>query len=432
MKMKDLLEQRSRTIAAMRQLTDNPAGDGGDLSVEQEKKFAEHKAELESLEKRIERQRLLDDAERRANGTPITTTGDGRLDAELRSFSLVRAIAGVSGLNVDWARERELSAEVARRAGRPFQGIAVPLSVFHEPIERRVVTTGAPAGGPGANIIATDHLGAEFIDRLRAALVVRRLGARVLTGLTGNVDIPRLKASAASAWVAENTAIPAGDQQFEKVSLTPKHVGAITEFSRNMLMQASPDIEQLVRADFAAILAEAVDKAAINGGGANEPTGILGTAGIGDVAIGANGGPITWATVIDLIAEVEIDNAIGQGFLTNSKVVKSARKTLRAANTDSVMVMNEPNALAGYPVASTNNVPSNLTKGTAVNVCSALIFGNWADLILGYWSELDVLVNPYESTAYSKGNVQVRGMITMDVKLRHPESFAAIRDLTTA
>lgn len=254
----------------------------------------------------------------------------------------------------------------------------------------------------------------------------------MLSGLRGNLDIPRLKASATAAWVAENAPISASDMQFEKVSLTPKHVGAITEFSRNMLMQSSPDVEQLCRNDFAKVLAEKVDAAAILGGGSNEPTGILGTSGIGDVAMGDNGGAITWGAVIDLIAEVEIDNAMGAGFLTNPKVVKSARKTAKVSSTDSVMVMERPDELAGYPLVSTSLVPSNLDKGTSEGVCSALIFGNWADLLLGYWSEFDLLVNPYESTAYSKGNVQVRGMLTMDVDVRHPESFAAIQDLTTA
>ena len=92
------------------------------------------------------------------------------------------------------------------------------------------------------------------------------------------------------------------------------------------------------------------------------------------------------------------------------------------------MIMEDPGQLAGYPMASTNLVPSNLSKGTGNNL-SALIFGNFNDLLLGYWSEFDLLVNPYESTAYAKGNVQVRGMLTMDVAVRHPESFAAITDL---
>lgn len=431
MKMSNLLEARSRTVAGMREITDKPEGDGGDLSDDQAKRFDAFKIELEKLETRIERQVIIDEADRRMNGQQVAGTGDPRLDMEMRNFSLVRAIAGRAGMDVDDGRERELSTEIQRRAGRTPQGFFVPLSVFHEPVEERVVTTTLPAGGPGSNIIATDLLEGQFIDRLRAALRVRQLGARVLTGLVGNVDIPRLKLSATSGWVGENTALTASDIEVDQVAVRPKHAGALVEFSRNMLMQASPDIEQLVRRDFAAILAEAIDDVAIEGGGAEQPDGVLATAGIGDVAAGApDGGPIAWGLVIDLIAEVEIDNAEGSAFMTNSKVVKSARKTAKVATTDSVMVMEGPTALAGFPVASTNLVPSDLTKGAGSDL-SALLFGNWADLILAFWSELDVLVNPFETTAFKKGNVQVRGMLTMDVAVRHPESFAAIKDIDT-
>lgn len=441
MTLRELREKRARLVAEMRQITDKPAGEGGDLSAEQATKFDAAKAELAKLDAQIDRRHVLDEAERRGAGETISGSGDDRLDQALGEFSLRRAIlAQVPGHTEDCGRERELSAEIARRAGRTFQGIAVPLAVFHqrieprdrERLERRVVTTAAPVGGPGSNIIATDYMGNMFIDRLRAALRVRQLGATVLSGLVGNVDIPRLKASATAGWVAENAALSATDQEVEKITLTPKHAGALTEFSRNMLLQSSPDIETLIRSDFAAILAEAVDRVAIKGGGSNEPTGVLGTSGIGAVAMGTDGGVITWPKIIDLIAEAEIDNAFGTAFMTNSKVVKSARKASKVASTDSVMIMESPSELAGYPLASTNLVPSNLTKGSSGAVCSALLFGNWADLILGYWSEFDLLVNPYESTAYSKGNVQVRGMLTMDVDVRHPESFAAIQDLTTA
>ncbi len=431
MTMKDLLETRTRLVADMRAIADKPEGEGGDLSEAQGQRFDALKTELEAVEKKIERQAFIDDAERRMAGQPVTGTGDGRLDAALGEFSLVRAIAGAANLDVDDGRERELSRELVRRSGRTAQGFLVPLSVFHEPVEQRVITTAAPAGGPGSNIIATDHLGGQFIDRLRAALRVRQLGARVLSGLSGNVDIPRLKTSATAGWVAENSALTPSDAEFDKVAMTPKHAGAIAEFSRNMLMQSSPDIEQLIRRDFAAILAEAVDNVAIQGGGTSEPDGVLATTGIGDVAIGTNGGPITWDSAVDLIAEIEIDNTEGTAFLTNSKVVKSARKTAKVTSTDSMMVMESPRELAGFPLASTNLVPSTLDKGTSTGVCSALLFGNWSDLLIGFWSELDILVNPFEATAYSKGNVQVRGMMTLDLAVRHPESFAAIKDLTT-
>ncbi len=307
-------------------------------------------------------------------------------------------ICQIPNLNVDAGRERELSAELARRSGRRFEGMAIPLAIFRRPVrhEERVLTTAAPGGGPGSNIIATDHMGAQFIDILRARMVVRQLGATVLNDLRGNVDIPRLKASGTAGWVAENAAISAADHQFEKAQLTPKHVGALAEFSRNMLLQSSPDIEALVRSDFADILAQAVDQAAINGGGSNEPDGILQTSGV-DTSVSMSSGP-TWATVLQLIETVETANSMGSAFATNPSAVRKMRSTAKVSSTDSVMIMEAPAMLAGFPLASTTNVPSTLTDGASPETLdrSALIFGNWADLLIGYWSVFDLLVNPYE------------------------------------
>ncbi|TVM16686.1 phage major capsid protein [Oceanidesulfovibrio indonesiensis] len=420
MTVRDLMEKRGRIAAAMRELTENPQGEGGDLSTEQEARFDSHKEELSAVEKQIERQTVIEDAERRMAGQPLTGNEDRQIDEELRNFSLVKAIAGAAGMNVDDGRERELSQELQRRSGQKAQGVMVPLNVF----EKRVMTSTAPAEGPGSNLIATDYYGNQFIDTLRAALIVRGLGARVLNGLQGNVDIPGLKSSATAGWVAENTALSASDMQFRKVQMSPKHAGAMTEFSRNMLLQTSPDIEALVRDDFAKVLARAVDRVAIQGGGANEPTGVLETAGISSVDLS---GGVTWAKVLEFVEALELDNANGGAFATTPSMVKLMRSTPKEVDGTDVAVsadylMEGPRHLAGYPVAVSNLVPSNLGIGTNEH---AIIFGDWSDLLLGYWSAFDLLVNPYESTAYSKGNVLVRAMLTMDVTVRHPESFAA-------
>ena len=201
-----------------------------------------------------------------------------------------------------------------------------------------------------------------------------------------------------------------------------------------MIQQPSVDVARLVENDLAQLLAVALDQVAIQGGGTNQPSGLLASgSGIGSVAGGTNGLAITWANVIALIGAVDSANALAGsslGFATNAKFVKSARTISKiAADTSGNFIMNDPASLAGYNLASTQNVPSNLVKGTSGAVCSALIFGDWSQLFLGFWSELDILVNPYESTAYSKGNVQVRAMMTADVRIRQPTAFAAIQDI---
>ena len=430
MQLHEIREAKTAAVTDMRRLIDTAQGEKRSLNPAEQTAFEAFKSKVVGLEADEGRAVFMNELERRSAGQAITGSGDKSFDAECRAFSLSKAIAAqMPNSNVEAGREREIGQELARRSGRKFEGIAVPVSVFEE----RILTTAIPGAGPGSNIIATDYRGDLFIDRLRNAIKVRQLGATVLSGLVGNVDIPRLKASTTTGWVAENTPLTPADPQFDKVSMTPRHCGALVEYSRNMIQQASPDVEQLMRRDMAMMLAEAIDTAAINGSGTGaNPRGILNVANIGNVAIGANGGPINWAAVIDLIGAVETVNATGNGFLTNTRVTRTARKTLKTAtDTASNMVMTSPNELAGYQLQATNLVPNTLTKGTSASVCSPLIFGNWADLLLGYWSELDVLVNPFESSAYAKGNVQVRAMLTMDVQVRQAASFAAILDLTT-
>lgn len=199
MTLRELMEKRAAIVAEMRKINDAPGGDGGDLSDLQNKKFGELRADLKQTDDAIERQKLIDEADRRADGEAITGDPDKDFDRECRAFSLTRAIAGKAGFDVDDGREREVSAELNRRHAGAFKGVAVPMQVF----EKRVITTAAPVGGPGANIIATDFRGDQFIDILRAKLVTQGLGATVLSGLRGNVDIPRLKTSATTGWVAE-------------------------------------------------------------------------------------------------------------------------------------------------------------------------------------------------------------------------------------
>ena len=424
MNTRSLIERRAALVAEMRGLTSSPAGNAGDLSAEQSTKFDALKGELEGLEKRIARQQLVDEAERRMQGEKISGTGDTRLDESLRNFSLRRAICSqVPDLaaQVDCGREKELSAEIARRSGYAFNGMAVPMQIFQ--LERRTLVGGggSPDSG-GINLIPTDLRADQFIDMLRAKMVVRRLGARVLSGLVGNLDVPKQASAAGSAWVDEDTALTAGDPSFQKISFTPNHCGCLSEFSRNMLLQSSPDIEQLLRMDFAKSLANALDVAALNGAGGSEPTGILNTSGLSTVA-----GPVTWTAILSMIETVEESNTDGTGWTTTPGMKRLLRSTAKVSSTDSVMVMETAGELAGYPLLTTTNAPAGLGSPPESD---ALIFGDWSDLLIAIWSELDILVNPFETAAYRRGNVMVRGMMTVDLAPRHIESFCAMTNVS--
>jgi HK97 family phage major capsid protein len=424
MTLREMLERRAALTAEMRGLLDKHPD--GTLPADAEARWNALKGELDGLEQRISRQSVLDDAERRAAGQPIGGTGDTNLDRELARVGLLDAIrAQLGGTDQAAGRAREISAELERRSGRRAQGLFWHMGA-PAGTERRVLSTTTPAGGPGGALVPTDYRPDLFIDRLRNATRVRALGATVLANLSGNVTIPRRNASVSAGWVAENTPLAASDPGFDGVTLTPKHAGMTSELSRNMIQQASPDVEQLARNDMALVLAETLDGAAISGSGtAPQPRGILNTPGIGSIALGTNGNALLYDNFADLRGQVADLNAEGDSvaFLTNTKVRRAVAKMLDAQGRP----LGEAVVFQGQPVQYTNLVPSNLTKGTGTNL-SALIYGNWSDLLIGVWSELDILVNPYESTAYAKGNVSVRAMMTVDVAVRHPQSFAAITD----
>lgn len=404
MNLRQLRERHTGLVAEMRGILD---GADDDLDTEHEVRFDGLKAEIDKVEHSIARQQYFDDIDRRANGQQLTGSGDDRFDAALKGFSLRKAILSqIPGHSEDTSRERELSAELQRRSGRPFEGVAVPMSLFQ--IEPRVMSSDAS----GTYIIPPDYRPGEFIDLLRSVLITRRLGARILTGLQGNVSIPRLAGSVRTGWVAENEALTPSDQEYTSIGLSPKHAGGVAEYSRNMLLQSSPDIEQLLRQDFAAVLARAIDLGAIAGpGDGKQPEGLL-TA----IAPTTPAGP-TWDHVLRLIEAIELGNATASGWLTHPSVVRLLRGTQVVTGDIPTFLMESPTALAGYPL-----IASTLVPGSSGGV-HPLVFGNWSDLIIGYWSEIDILVNPYESAAYSKGNVLIRAMSTCDVAIRHEESF---------
>ena len=354
----------------------------------------------------------------------IEDTKIGMSDAEIGDFSIVRAVnALVTGNWNEAGFEREMSDGMASKLGKRAQGFYIPTDV----LMRDLNVTTSTAGG---HTVATDLLSGSFIDMLRNKMSVVGLGATMMNDLVGNIAIPRQTGGASSYWVAESGAVTESQAAFDQLTMSGKTVGSMSDISRKMLNQSSIDVESFVRNDLATSLALAIDLAAINGSGAsNQPTGVLNTAGIGSVVGGTNGAAPDWSDIVDLESQLALDNAdIGNlGFLTNAKVRGKLLQTEKASNTGQY-VWGDNNTLRGYNAAVSNQVPSNLTKGST-STCSAIIFGNWSDLIIGSWGGIDINVDT--STGSSSGTVRIVALQDVDIGIRHAESFAAMKDATT-
>ena len=349
----------------------------------------------------------------------------GMNDQEVSQFSIVRAIDAIA--RNDWSQagfEKEMSDATGQKLGKQARGFFLPTDVM-----TRDLTVGTTTAG--GHTVATDLLSGSFIDVLRNKMTVVDLGATMLTDLNGNVAIPRQTGGATAYWVAESGAITESAAAFDQVTLTPNTVGAFSDISRKLLLQSSLDVESFVRNDLATTLAIELDRAAIHGSGSsNQPTGIIATSGIGDVAGGTNGLAPTYAHIVGLETQVAQDNAdLGNlAYLTNSKVRGKLLTTEKASNT-AQMVWGDDNTLRGYNAAVSNQVSSTLTKGSS-SVASAIIFGNWSDLLIGMWGGLDIAVDT--ATGSASGTVRVVALQDVDVAVRHAESFAAMKDALTA
>lgn len=366
-------------------------------------------------------------------------------DKEKGQYSLIRALrAQIDGNWKEAGFERECSIAIAQRAGKSSTGFFMPVNL---PVDTKLAeaarATSATAYGVtvgqtgGSNLVATNLLTGSFIELLRNKARVISLGARMLSGLVGNVVIPRQNGATQTYWISpEGSDIPESEGSFDSIGLTPKTIGAYSQITRQMLMQSSPDIEMLVRDDLATVMALGIDLAALIGTGQNgQPTGILNIAGIGAVAIGPNGGPVSIDNLIDLETAVLAANVdeTSLAYLTNAQQVGKLKKLkdgqgryLWEQYPGAQRTAGIPGELNGYSVARSNQVPATLTKGGGTNL-SAHIFGNWSDLIIGEWGVLEILPNQF-GAGYKSGSIELRALQTIDLNVRHKQAFAAITD----
>jgi HK97 family phage major capsid protein len=336
----------------------------------------------------------------------------GLSEKESRSFSFLRAINFLANPTDRSAREAaafeiEASEAAAAKLGRQSRGITIPQDVL-----RRDLNVGAATAG--GNLVATDLDAGSFIDLLRNASALDQAGATVLTGLTGNVAIPRQSGAATAYWVAESGSPTESQQTVDQVSLTPKTVAAFTDYSRRLMLQSSIDVENMVRNDLARVLALKIDLAGLYGTGSNgEPLGLKLTTGIGTENFAA--AIPTFAEVVALESDVATANALlGSPVYLMNAAMRGGLKT-KAKDAGSGLFVMEGNEVNGYRGVLSNQVES-----------GDLWFGNFADLIIGYFSGLDLMVDPY--THSTSGTVRVVAMQDVDIAVRHPESFSRGND----
>jgi HK97 family phage major capsid protein len=349
-------------------------------------------------------------------------------ETEQRDYSLLKAVREAASGTLS-GLEKEVSDEIASRTGKSARGFYMPTNINFGKRDQTVGTN-----SQGGFLKPTDHLADQFIEALYARLRIGEAGAQVLNGLVGDVAIPKLAtATSNSAFVAEGSAPSEGAAVFSQVTMSPKTLAAYVDVSRKLMMQSDPSVEAVLRNDIINTFARKIDEVAIEGGGSNEPSGIIASSTGNVVAIGTNGGAISYSKVVDMVEAVEVDNAIindeSTCFLGNPKVTANLRTIgKQASGVEGNFILGEDNKILGYDYKSSTLVPSDLSKGTGSNL-SALIFGDFSQLLLGFYSGVDVVVD--QSSLSTSGGTRLAFFQDLDVALRHDDAFSVCKDITT-
>jgi len=335
----------------------------------------------------------------------------GMSEKEVKNFSMMRAIHALANPTDRRAQEAaafefECSRAAADQYGKTAQGIMLPAEVLRTWNKRDLNSS------DDSNLFGDDYRGGDFIDSLRNASSVMAAGATMLGGLSGDVKIPKKTAASSAAWIAsEGGAATESEMTVGNVSLTPKTLGAFTDVTRQLLIQSSLDVENLIRDDLTKAMAIAIDKAGLEGTGASgQPTGLL-SAGINQVTNFAGANP-TFAESISLETAVADDNALlgNLAYILPPSMAGALKSTARDTNGGAGFVL-ENGQINGYNAI----VSKQATDGN-------MYFGNFSDLLIGMFGGLDIVVDPY--TASTTGTVRVVALQSVDAAVRHAESFA--------
>ena len=330
----------------------------------------------------------------------------GLSDKEVKQFSFVRALNYLANISDTKARnaaafEIEVGEAAAKKYERSTNGIVVPNEIL-----RRDLTVGSPSAG--GNLVANELLSGSFIELLRNRMAMMQAGVTMLTGLQGNIAVPRQTSAATAYWVGEGGSPTESQQAIDQINMTPKTIGAFVDYSRRLLLQSSIDVEGMVRADIARVIALELDRTAVYGtGSANQPLGLTNTTGIGSQTITNYG---SFVEYIGMETDVAVANAdAGSMRYIINAAARGALKSTSIVGTEPRFVY-ENDEINGYPVIVSNQLQSN-----------DCLFGDFSQFVVGMWSGLDLTVDPFAGA--TAGTVRIIALQDVDYAVRQPGAF---------
>lgn len=432
---KQLREERKAKFESLKTLIELRKTEKRDFTTEEQTLFDTIETEIEGFDTRIMNQEKVEKAELRIAasmaGAGAASAFSEKEERDLSKYSL-RSIMNaaverqpITGLELEMHQEG--LAEMQRSGASPQGGTIIPEAVMNRMFQKRNQTaTGGSAGDQGGLTVETNVTG--YVEALRERSLLLQLGTQYLTGMVGNFDVPVEGAVFAPSFKTEIAASDKTSATFGKVSFNPKRLSGHMDISRQLLIQSSVAIENLLRNQMILGHATAIDKVGFNGAGGVEPTGLLNDSLVSVLAIAANGGALTQEILDDLDLIIRNKKQYeGTSCVTNATVRRALRNLKIDAGSGLFVWDRSDNQIDGKPAFDTTHVPANLTKGDAVETASAFIEGNFSDSWFCQWGGTELLTDPY--TQAVNGMVRLVSNQYVDFNVVRKDSFAVIKDI---
>ena len=405
----NLDEVRSQSVDEARKEFQKNSKEIIDLGVRHNKRDLANQAIKDGVSVEEFRGQLLENI---SNDVPLETpTEIGLTEKETKRFSIMRAVNAMANPTDRKAQEAakfefECSEAAQRAYGTTAQGVMLPDEVLRNWNQRDLNAS------DDSNLIGQDYRAGDFIDVLRNNSAVMPM-ATMLNGLSGDVKIPRKTAASSAAFISSEGGA-AGESEFTvgSVTMSPKTLGAFTDVTRQLMIQSSIDVENLIRNDLAQSMAIAIDDAALEGSGSSgNPTGITNTSGINTVSLSSAAAP-TFAEMVSMETSVRVDNALmgDLAYIVHPTNYGTLKTTEKATNTAQFVAVNDE--INGYKVVVSPQLTAN-----------NYVFGNFDDLLVGMFGGLDIVVDPFSNS--TSGTVRIVALQSIDTAVRHAVSFCA-------
>jgi HK97 family phage major capsid protein len=291
--------------------------------------------------------------------------------------------------------------------------------------------TYVPINSRIVDIATSQTARATMFERLRAHSLAFSLGVRNISGLVADVTLSTETLMANSQWPGEiGAVIPQIDPTWNNERIAPMRLYTSIPISAGIMAINGPAFEEYMADLIMRSQAEALDNAIINGDGITSPLGILNDPVIQVDNLGVDGQAITLDDVLEA-EEIACPNhydaeVLRYSYLMNRDTRKALKQTPKVLAGENMIMAG--NYLNGYPAAVSGHMPNNLALGAGANL-SALIFGNFYDIVVLTWGAFDILVDHY--SAARNGIIWFHCSSFMNVKILKPENFHITNGIVT-